>query len=127
MIEILIEILWLVQIFYNFIKVPDKIERRLAMQEPFWARQYIKCINKRSNLPFPPPDEPMHKKIARRYTCTLFPFDFISTVPVLLINIFFIKSPNAVVYKEICHLFRIVRIKQVTIPLKWVVSKVIRQ
>ena len=124
--------LWLIQMCYNFFKIPEEYTldhdesnqanhyQCVGWKEPFVAKQWIKFVNyirKSSKDPYPSPNESMLRKITRRYLCTLFVFDFLSSVPPLLIQI----SPKKDDWENLTYallMLRIVRIDQIFIPIK---------
>ena len=108
---------------YNFFKIPENVGK-----EPYLSRKWIKFVNSRSKIKFPPSDESMLRKISRRYILSHFIFDFLSSVPPLIILIVVKDADSSwIVFVELLLLLRITRIKQIIIPVKAALSCCIRQ
>ena len=87
-------------------------------KEPFFARLWINWMNNRSHKAYPAPDEPILRKIARRYLCSHFLLDFLSVVPPLVLTFVLHADQNGKFYIEAFHMLRIFRLNQIIIPLK---------
>ena len=114
MVVLIVEVLWLFQIFYNFFKVPSDLKKK-----PYFERAYIRWVNNRSKTnSYPAEDESILRKIARRYLCTHFLFDFLSSVPPLVISLTVSQDTDWMFAIEAFHMLRIFRLEQIILPLQ---------
>ena len=79
---------------------------------------WIRWKNKRSHKVYPAADEPILRKIARRYVFSHFLLDFLSVVPPLVLTFVLHADHDGKFYIEAFHMLRIFRLKQIIIPLK---------
>ena len=114
-IVIVIEICWILEILANFFRKPQNLKR-----SPFFERQYINFVKRRSLTVYPDPKESKYRKIARRYLCSFFLIDVLTVFPPLLIRM--MSGSNVSVRKLLWidgfHMLRIFRLGQIIIPLR---------
>ena len=115
-----VEFLWLIQICYNFFKVPVDFFNH---KPNFILRQYIYFINNVSKANYPNPNESTLRTIARQYVFTYFVTDFLSVVPPFIIIIFFHDWSDKYLWIEILHLLRILRVPQIIVPALWLAKR----